>query len=301
MVNIKNLKKGDWISFSEITLDDNGSFEIRKENNKLCALFITDKKCLYGVSKKYLDNPYKYWFDVNEEELINVRFIDRDELVLKYKSHDIEIHKYKRKEDKSWNDYGRSRKDYNWKYDIINGINESWAISKRDLLDNYLKDLKDVRDKKDKVSIKFMEQAVEILLDEMRQDIQCGSSFILRGSVFSGISIPKTEIYFDVMLKNYSNLCLTHRRRVDTDLYYILLDFEKVIMYAKMYLLTQVDIELVTLVMEGVSDMNYILSYINSTFDFKKPLEATDIKARLDIFIPKVILKAEKEMSANNG
>lgn len=299
MTNIKSFKKGDWISFSFIKEVGHNDFILEENLKDACLLFKTNTRCVFGFTKAAKDNEYKYWFDLDENELSDVKFITRDDLLKLYNDYDIEIHKYKQKEDKSWHDYNRSKRDYNWKYDIAVGINSNWALCKKELLDAYLLNLQDTKRSKDKSLIRFAEEAVDNLLEGLRKEIKSKPTFMVGSNLFSGIIIKKTENYFDTMLKHYYDLNLKYSKRVNSDIYSMLFDFERTILHAKMYLLSQSDIEIVTMMMNGQRSIDDITTHMCLNFKFKKVLTANDIRFRIDEVIPKILLKAEQEVDGD--
>lgn len=296
MTNIKSFKKGDWVSFSKI-IEKNGEYVLENPSSDLCLYFVTDKECVYGKSQVYDDNPYKYWFDVKEEELIKTQVITRSELIEKYKSHEIEIHKYRQKNDKSWNVYSRAKKDFNWKFSLAVGINPGWVMFKKEMLDSYLADLEEMKQTKNALLIKLMEQAVDELIQGLRSECKIKGTFSSQVSAFSNIPNTKTQEYFEAMLKNYANLQITYRSKMNTDLYYMLLDFESVIEDGQKYF-SKTDREIIRKMMKGETGINDITEHINEKFQtvLKKPLKKEDIKAKLDITIPKAIYKASDRM-----
>ena len=297
MINVKKFKKGDWVSFSIITDNGNDNYEIKECNNNFCLYFKTDKNCVYGKSNVYSEKKYCYWFDITEDELINCKSITREQFVEMFKNYDIEIHKYKTICDNSWLDYERTKKDYNYKYDIVKGINKGWALNKKKMLGEYIEDLADARKTKDCNFIKFNEQALECLIDGLTQQINISSQFTIGGSAFAGLQTPTTVEYFYTMLMNYCRLSMKYKRLLDSDLYYIILDFEELIRHAKMYYLSQVDIEIATFVMNGTYDIQKITTEINDIFKLKTPLKEEDINNSIANLIPLALIKAELDMS----
>lgn len=295
MISIKSFKKGDWFSFSLITEKDEG-FYIDDCNRDLCCYFKTNDKCVIGQSNKYKDNRMKYWFEIEEDELINVREMTRKELIDLYSNYDLQIHKFYKKDSNSWKDYERSKKDYNWKYEMALGINKSWVLCKKVLLDAYLKDLEEAKKTNNKLTIKYTEEALENLISGLNTEMKSKSTFI-SGSPIGSIEIQKNKTYFDAMLKNYAMLSMKYHTKVDSDFYYMIMDFEKTVLYAKAYMLSQPDIEIVTLVMRGVSDLDFIAGEINASFKLKKPLTKNDVKYRIDEEIPGILFKAEDKMN----
>lgn len=293
MTSIKSLKKGDWVIFSKIVCDDN-NYAIPEECSNLGLLFQTNKKCIIGKIPGY--SEMKYWFEINENELVNATVCTRDEIIELYDSYDIEVHKIRTKEDKSWKDYCRSKRDYNWKYDIAVGINAKWVLFKRDMLKQYLESLKEARQSKNPMSIKYMEEAVDNLISGLSPEMKCGSSFSRGASQFSHIDIKKNVVFYDTMLNNYAALSIKYRNKIDSEIYYMLLDFEQVVLYAKAYLLSQSDIEIVTMIMNGKTNVDTLTQYINSNYEFKKPLKPEDIKFRMNETIPKILLKVSDKL-----
>lgn len=281
MVGIKNFKKGDFFVYTEINNDN-----IISDRN-LIAYYITNTRIIFGTYKKYSD--FKYYFELSPDELINAEITTKEEMVKKYENYDIEIHKYKCVKDLYWHDYSRIKKDYNWRYEIALGINKKFACTKRDLIKSYYEDLEIANKCGSKVTIKYMEEACRNLMNEIECKMSCHSSFnISNGGLFNGITINKNVDYYCVMLKNYSQLKNKYERKVTSDVYSMLLDFENNINQAiECSILTNIEIEIVKLMMEDKTKSNDIVDYLNANFKLKKPLRNKDIIFNQDISIPK--------------
>lgn len=289
MTSIKSLKKGDWVIFSKIVCND-GNYTVPEEYSNLFLFFQTNKKCIVGKYQKY--NKMKYWFEVNEKELVDTEIYERNEIINLYDNYDIEIHKIRVQGAKHWSNYYRSKRDYNWKYDLALGICANWVYCKRDLLNSYLQDLKEARKFKNPLTIKYMEEAVDNLIDGLREKTKCGSTFMRPSSILNNVDINKNVVFYDIMLNNYASLGIKYRNKVDNEIYYMLLDFEKVAMYAKKNLLSKIDAEIMTMIMDGQINVNKLTDYINTNYKFKKPLKPENIKFKINEEIPKILLKA---------
>lgn len=294
MTNIKNFKKGDWMIVSIITEGDDG-YEINDYNNNLCVVFKNNSKCIVGQNKKY--SKYKSWFELSDMDLYDSYEISKEDLIEMYNNKTLEIHRYKKHDNQYWNEYYRSRKDFNYKYFLAKGVNEDWVYFKKHTLEQYIQDVKDCSHMS-LITQKFNLEALNHLIEDLSMEIKCKSTFCRGPLTINGTIIDKNENYFDVLLKYYNTLSIKYRRIPDNDFYYILLDFEKVVQYAKLYILSQLEIEIVTLVMNGEKDFDKIADYLNDTFKLKKPITKNDVMFQVDNLIPKLFIKASNTLDS---
>lgn len=295
MVSIRSFKKGDWVGLSFInTLDE--------ENHKYSAdktyflYFLTDTNCIVGLSKEY-SNKDKYWFDLKIEELINTSLISRKELIEKFDNYDIEPLKYKRKKEKYWTIYERPKKDYNWKYDIACGANPDWVIFKRDMINDYIKEMKNKNDYQDKVTYNCLVNSFDVFLDEITLRMNSKGCFNFSRPNYGDGNIVKKEDYYDVMLNNYYVLHFKYGHKILNDIYYMLLDFEKLVSKAKKNnKFSDIDNLIVDMTMKG-NKIDYIVDEVNKLKQTKHPLTKEKIALRLSVDIPKILMKLDGELN----
>ena len=99
------------------------------------------------------------------------------------------------------------------------------------------------------------------------------------------------------MLNNYSTLKYKHGYRVLTDIYYMLLDFEKLVNYAlASESIGDADKEAIRLVLKGMG-AEKIADNVNMLHLTKKPLTPENIELRLTVDIPCMLMRLDGELN----
>jgi len=288
---VKGLTTKDELFYVEIS--DNEISDIRY------LKVMNSKKCLTAKFTNY--SSFKYFFTVEENELIDIDFISIKEFQEKFKNYDLEIIRYKKENEDYWKDYERTKRDYNWKYEIAKGINPNWVKMKKKFLDEFLEEIKDVQQKqKDNIdkseTLKMLNKNCDEMLECMTQKMSCHSEFIRPGaSGTMNISLHRSTAFFDTMLKEYYKLFNKYSKKPDHNVYLVLLDFQKIIKKNKN--LNYMERKIVNQIMENGFSYEGIETFLNINFKRKnKPYNISNVKQLVDYIIPNKIFKEYDNM-----
>lgn len=295
MISIRSFKKGDWIGLAYIKDVDVETNQYELDRTYF-LYFLTDTKCIVGLNKEYSNNDNKFWFDIKEDELINTVLINRKDLIEKYDNYDIEVLKYKKKNDKHWSVYERTKKDYNWKYDIACGANASWCIFKRDMINDYLKDFEENKGI-EKTTYNCLVNSFDIFMEEITPQVNSHGSFTFSNQSYGDGDIKKKEDYYDVMLNNYRALAFKYKHKVLSDIYYMILDFENLVEAAKKaHKFGKIDLVILEGKMAG-DTVEQIVEDVNKLENIKTPYTVDKVSLRLTVEIPKILKKMDGELN----
>lgn len=283
---VKGLTNKDELFYVEIS--DNEISDIRY------LRIINSKKCLTAKFTNY--SSFKYFFTVEDDELVDIDFMSIKEFQDKFKSYDLEIIKYKKENENYWRDYERTKRDYNWKYEIANGVNPSWVTMKRELLDDFLNEIKSVQKRqKDNVdkneTLKLLNRNCDDMLELLSPKMSFHGSFIRAGASGTlNIGLHRSTAFFDTLLKEYYKLFNKYNKKPEHEVYSVLLDFQKLIKKNKN--LNFVERKVVKEIMDNGFSYDGLETFLNINFKRKnKPYNANHVKQLVDYIIPNKLFK----------
>lgn len=264
---------------------------------------IDSKKCLTAKFTDY--SPFKYFFEVKNDMLVDVEYMSASEFANKFKNKDIEIIKYKKEDDNYWKDYYRPKRDYNWKYEIANGVNKEWVMMKKELIDDFASEIKSNRDSRssnnDNIeTLKALEKGFDDMIDCVTQPMAYSGSFVKPGaSGYVNISMERSTAFFDTLLKEFYKLNSKYEKRTDHQVYSVLLDFKCLVESNQN--LNQIEMEVTNYILECGLNYDSIIKMLNTNFKRKnKPFDISCVKQMVDYIIPNKLFKQYDEICREN-